>query len=228
MEVVGWTLLGILVGVVALIVLLLCVPLRVKLEYLETFRVRVYLFGCIRVFSYRADEEKEEEPEEEEPKTTATKSDKSSFWQELKALKQREGVGGVIAFFKQLLSIATGALKRVAHSITIRRLSLFVRVGGEEADAVANNHGRICAVLFPILGALSGVLRIRRKQVVVQPDFLADKTTARMRMIVWVWPFGILMAAIGAMIKFAMVWAKLSPAPKSSSEQPEKLKTSSQ
>ena len=228
MEIVGWTLLGILVGVIALIVLLLCVPLRVKLEYLETFRVRVYLFGCIRVFSYRADEEKEEESEKEEAKATVSETGKPSLGQELKALEQREGVRGVIAFFNQLLSIVTGALKRVVRCITIRRLSLCIRVGGEEADAIANNHGRICAVLFPILGALSGVLRIRRKQVVVHPDFLADTTTARMRMIVWVWPFGVLVAAIGALVKFIAVWAKLSPAPKSSSHQSEKLKTSSQ
>ncbi len=230
MEIVGWILLSLL----ALILLVLFLPLRVKLEYIDTFRVRVYLFGCIRVFKLDGDQPPADKPRKEKPpkelpaEETAAKADKPSLADELKALKKREGLGGVIDFFKQLLSIATGTLRRVISFITVRRLSLCVRVGGGEADEVAKTYGTVSAVLFPLLAALTKVMRFRKKQVLVKPDFLAEAVTVRMRMLLWVWPFGIVGAAIGALFRFIVTWMKAVKASDGASQTIQQTKTESE
>lgn len=216
MEIVGWILLSLLV----LILLVLFVPVRIKLELLDTVRVRVYLFGCIRVFSMAGDQppkpEKQQKPAAQEPppENAPPEKAKPSLMEEIKALKQREGVGGVLSFFKRLLAIATGALRGIIRFVTVRRLSLCVRVGGEEADQIAKTYGTISAALFPTLAALSKVLRIRKQRVLVQPDFLSDSMLVRMRMILWVWPFGVAGAAIGAFFKFIAAWFQVLKAPR--------------
>ncbi|MBQ3068721.1 MAG: hypothetical protein IJD01_02100 [Clostridia bacterium] len=220
MEIVGWILLALLF----LILLVLFVPIRVKAEFTETFRLRVYVFGCIRVWKTDGDEPpskpKPEKPPKAEPASPAetAKKPKPSLKDELKALKEREGLGGVIGFFKQLLSIATGTLRRVMKYVTVRRISLCVRVGGKEADETAKTYGTVCAALFPVLSALSKVLRIRRKRVLVQPDFLAEAVTVRMRTVLWIWPFGIVGAAVVGLFRIVMTWIKATKAPVGASE----------
>jgi len=93
-----------------------------------------------------------------------------------------------------------------------------VRVGGKEADETAKTYGTVCAALFPVLTALSKVLRIRRKRVLVQPDFLAEAVTVRMRTVLWIWPFGIVGAAVVGLFRIVMTWIKATKAPVGASE----------
>lgn len=219
LAVIGWILLGILV----LLLLILFTPHGAKIEYTDTWRIKVLVFGYIPVLSMSGDsppKHKKEKPKEEAPpkpeeapQTEETKSkDKPSIVDEIKALYKEEGVKGVLSFFGGLLKIVTGALCRITRFITIRKLELQMRVGGKAADETAVQYGRICAALFPTLSALSQVIRFRETAVHVQPDFLYDGTDVKLRTTIWVWPFGIVWAALCAFVKLIMAWIKLPKA----------------
>lgn len=98
------------------------------------------------------------------------------------------------------------ALSKFVRCVSVRRLSLCVRVGGKEADAVAKTYGQLTSVLYPILTALSQVITVRRKQVHIIPDFLIGQIEVKMRMIVWVFPLGVLAAALTALVKAVLLW----------------------
>ncbi len=204
MATVGWILLSIL----ALILLLLIAPVRIRVEYLGEWSGKVYLFGVIPVFAFPVKKAKapEQVPAPEQTPAPKKEKPKPTLRDELKALYQKDGAWGVVDFFKQLLSIAVRTLSKFVRCVSVRRLSLYVRVGGKDADDIALNYGRLTAALYPTLTALSQVITVRRKQVLVKPDFLADHIEARMRMIVWVFPLGVIAAAVTAFIKAAALW----------------------
>jgi len=220
LAVIGW----ILLGVLALLLLVLFTPHGARIEYTDTWRVKVLIFGYIPVFSMSGDDapkhkkekpvKETEEPKSEEPQPNADekKEDKPSLIDEIKALYKEEGVKGVLSFFGGLLKIVTGTLCRITRYITIRKLELQMRVGGKTADEIAVQYGRICAALFPTLSALSLAIRFRKTAVHVQPDFLSDGTDVKLRTTIWVWPFGIVWAALCAFVKLILAWIKLPKA----------------
>ncbi|MBQ9415038.1 MAG: DUF2953 domain-containing protein [Clostridia bacterium] len=207
---IGYGLLGLLLFILFVLLLVLFTPLRARVRYIRSWQITVYLFGFLPIYRFRSDAPKKEksEPESaaeepEKPKDEAQKSKKKlSLREELQGLYEKDGVSGVIDFFKKLAALAAKTLKRVCRFITIRRLELGIRVGSEEADQTAINYGRVCAALFPSIALLSELLRIRKKQVLVQPDFTAGSSEARMHMIVWIWPFGVVWAGLCMLIGF--------------------------
>lgn len=205
----------ILLGLVLLLLLLLFTPLRIRVNYIDEWRVGVYLFGVIPIYrvsptSKKSDAQQPSSPSAAPASENANKNKKNMFRDELSSLYKEEGVTGVTNFFKTLLRLCTTALRRICRFITVRQLSLCIRVGGEEADKTALLYGGVCAGLFPTLSALSSLIRIRKKRVLVQPDFLAESSSARMRLIVWVWPFGVLFALLCLFFGFLSVRIKSS------------------
>lgn len=220
LSVIGWILLAILI----LLLLVLFLPIGARILYTETWKVQVLLFGFIPILSFSGDQLPDKPKKEKPPAKPAAASskeetpdnkpsdDKPSVVDEFKAFHKQEGIRGVIAFFKQLLGIVTGAFRRIARFITIRELVLSVRVGGDIADATAVRYGQICAALFPTLSALSYAIRFRRRSVCIRPDFTSDKLEVRLRAVIWVWPFGLVYAALVALAKFIMSWTKVTKA----------------
>lgn len=210
MAIVGW----ILLALVGLVVLVLIVPVRVQTAFVGTWQCRVWLFGCIPVFTLKPPAEKTagvSAKEEKTAKAASSEKDKPSILQELKALYREEGVSGVLTFFGQLLRIVGKLFRGVARAVKVRRLELCVRVGGEEADDIAVNVGRVNAALYPTLTALSHVLHIRRKNVRVIADFTREDSAVTMRMTVWVWPFLVVGAALGALCRLVVAWMRCLP-----------------
>lgn len=204
---VGWILLVIL----GLIVLAFFVPVRVRVDYMDTWRVTARLFGMIPVWSFPSDKKTKDKPAStpvpsETPAKEAVK--KPSVMDDVKALFREDGIGGVVRFFGKLAALLKTALASLARFITIRRLALCVRVGGEEADEAAVRYGQLSAALSASLTVLSKLVRIKNPTIRVIPDFTCEQTQVRMRMIVWVWPFGIVGAGIAALCKFLMIWIK--------------------
>lgn len=207
MAVIGW----ILLGIVALILLVFIVPVRVLIDYRQHWDCRLLLFGFVPVFAWRSDGDKSPRPAKPAAKPAAKKKENPSLLQEFKALYREEGLSGVLAFFGQLARVVGRLVRGVTRAITVRRLELSIRVGGEEADEIAVLYGRVNAALYPSLTALSHVLRFRRKTVCVVPDFTATDTTAALSMTVWVWPIRVVGAGLAALCRFIAAWVRHMP-----------------
>ncbi len=211
---VGW----ILLALFGLIVLAFFIPVRVCVEYVDEWRVTVRLFGVIPVWTFPSDKPSKDKPAPSPATTDASagKSEKKpSAMDEVKALFREEGVGGILGFLGKLAALLKTTLASLARFITIRKLALCVRVGGEEADETAVRYGQISAALSASLTVLSALVRIKKPIVRVYPDFTRDRTEARMRMVLWMWPFGALGVLVAAACKFLALWIKTTKAPQS-------------
>lgn len=210
---IGWILLALL----GVIVLAFFIPVRIRVEYLGEWRVTVRLFGMIPVWSFPSEKKEKDKPAPPVPSETPTQkaAEKPSAMDEIKALFHEEGVGGVTAFFGKLVTLLKTTLCSLVRFITVRKLALCVRVGGEEADETATRFGQISAALSASLTVLSQLVRVKKPTVRVYPDFTREQTETRMRMIVWVWPFGVVGVGIAAACKFIMLWIKTTKTPQS-------------
>ncbi len=208
MAIVGW----ILLALIGLVLLFLLVPVRVRVSYEQEWECRVWLFGVIPVYVYTPAKIESAKPRDKAAdKRTENKTDKPSLMSELKTMYEQDGIGGVAAFLTKLLHIVKRLVIGAVRAVTIRQLKLLVRIGGE-ADEVAVNYGRVQAVLQPTLTALSHAVRIRKRQVQIEPQFLAEDHAVSLTMMVWVWPFAAVGAALAALCRLITVWVKHMPA----------------
>lgn len=209
---IGW----ILLGIVGVIVLAFFIPVRVRVDYIGAWRVRVWLFGCIPVWNYPSSKPTEKPPAEPTEPTgeSAEKAKKKTpLKEEFQTLFREEGVSGVLSFFGGVIRLLKTTLCSLVTFITVRKLSLCVRVGGEKADEIATSYGQISAATATSLTVLSQLVRVKKPLVRVVPDFTSDKLEARLRMIVWVWPFGVVGVALIALCRFTVLWTKTMKTP---------------
>jgi len=223
MAVVGWILLGLLM----LIVVILILPVGVSIEYLQTWQIRIKLFGFIPILTLPGDDS-ESKPEKPQPTVTPPPSekeekkdeeeDKPTLKEQLKGFYKQEGIKGVFSLLKALLDLATGTLRRVAHSMVISKLQLCVDVGGDQADKTAKRYAQMCSIVFPLVTTLSSAICMRKPQVRVQPDFLSESMSVRLRMNIFIFPLGILWAGLVALIKAIGVWMRVTKAAEAAAE----------
>ncbi len=210
-----WSIIGYsLLALLGLLVLLLILPVFVRLQYQEELTVCVRMFG---IPVYRFSSERKKPDKLKQPKKKKDKPDgkakikkkekeKTGFLADMAQQFKTEGVSAVLGTVKALAVLAVGALKRVLKSVTVDRLQLQLIIASEDAAATAQNTGKVCAVLYPSLTVLQGVLRIRRRAVTVTPDYLGEKGRVSADVRLHVIPIRILWAALWTVLKFGTVF----------------------
>lgn len=163
----------VLLGIAALLVLVLVVPVGVRVIYDDTLRVTVRVFG-LPLITFTPSKR---------PKAPET-ADKPNAKKEgplarLSRSLKEDGVGETVRLVQALARIATTTVRRVLSAITVDRLRLQLTVASADASTTAQLHGRVCAVLFPAVTTIQAVLTIRHREVTVTPDFLAHNGSVR-------------------------------------------------
>jgi len=182
------TALYVILGIAALFVGLLSVPVVLRVEYAggAALRLRWLCFTLLRVPA----------PEDKKPKKKKKKKEKPEKEKEKKEEKPKEDKGpnafrrfytyqGVSGFI-ELLQRAVEVLKKFRHGMwrcfKIRELRLRMVVMGGEPQELVEKYGKICAGVYPPLGWLSAHLRTSpgKMRATVVPDFtgLAEKEIA--------------------------------------------------
>lgn len=178
LKIIGWVLLGLL----ALIVLALCVRVRLQIEYSSenTSVVLGWLFLHFKLYPMskkKKDKEKDETKKEEEPKEeTQDNSDKEPKKKQdsfLKTLYDAEGVDGLISILQRIVSYTKTFLGNLLHGVVVDELYVNVRCTRSDAAQTAIYYGEVCAVLFPLLGSLISRCRTKKYDVNVYPDYIA-------------------------------------------------------
>lgn len=180
----------ILLGLVGLILLIPLVPLFVRLTFCEDLFVTVYVWG-IPVFRFSSKEDTNEvktAPLADKP----LKEKKETVFSSLSHRLKQDGVAATLQYVRGLAEVATGALKRLLAALTVDRLVLRLFVASDDAADTALTTGKLCAVLYPALTAIQSVLRIRKRDVTVTPDFLAGKGRVTADVLVHAIPYRLL------------------------------------
>lgn len=184
--------LWIILGILALLVLLLVLPLRIYLKYDADggLRYRVkYLFLTL------ADSEVPEKPEQPVKKAAEAEKkrsgsgmaakllsflgleDVSSAANAKKALNEKglaEMIRGVFGAVKALFS----RISRLMCHGEFRRFDLRIVVGDTDCANAAMSYGELCAAVYPLLAFLESKLKFRRRNVDLRCDFSAESTEA--------------------------------------------------
>lgn len=184
--------LWITLGILALLVLLLVLPLRIYLKYDADggLRYRVkYLFLTL------ADSEVPEKPEQPVKKAAEAEKkrsgsgmaakllsflgleDVSSAANAKKALNEKglaEMICGVFGAVKALFS----RISRLMCHGEFHRFDLRIVVGDTDCADAAMSYGELCAAAYPLLAFLESKLKFRRRNVDLRCDFSAESTEA--------------------------------------------------
>lgn len=187
----------IILGIIALIVLLMVLPLRIYLHYApaDGFQFRAkYLF--LTLFD-STKEKKPKKPKKKpsEPKKPAAKKKKggrkviellfdflglkdvSSLLNFRRAVDSKgliETVRGVAAAVKDIFS----RIGRLARKSVFKRFDLQIVVGDSDAADAAFRYGSICAAVYPLLTMLDGVIKFKKRAVDIRCDFEQETITA--------------------------------------------------
>ncbi len=161
----------------------LSVPVRISLAYDNKIRVTVkYLFVKIDVLPVgekkdkKPKKAKEPKPPKEPKADDVTKEKKPNPILEMVKANGHDGMITVISNLGKVLGTYGGKLFR---SVVFDRLELDISVGTGDSATTAIKYGQICQKVFPVMGFICSNNLVRKYDINVEPDFLANKTEGR-------------------------------------------------
>ena len=200
-----YILLGLLIVLSTAVLLLLFVPIYARVRYDGELHVGIRVLG-IPVTLLPTSDKPEKETVRQPKKTKKGKPSKAkAFGAEMSRSFHEDGVSATLAYLSELAQIAAQAVGRAMHSVTVDRLKLDMLIATGEADDTAVRYGQVCGVLYPTLAALSGPIKIRRRDVRVEPNFLLEKSDARFDVRLHVWVYRLVGAAIVLLVRMLLL-----------------------
>ena len=175
----------IILGIIAFFAIILSIPVSLSLEYTDSFRCSVsWLFVKIDLFPREKKEKKEKEKkqkekkaepkkEKEKPEEEKPEEKKENF---LKTFYNNQGVSGILELVSNVAS-ALGKLSRgFLRSLIISKLHIRISVTEADAAGTAIKYGKICSALYPSLGYICSVMKVRNYKVDVWADYCGEKS----------------------------------------------------
>lgn len=170
----------VLFSIVLFFLLVLSVPVRVSLSYDDKIRLSVkYLFIKLNILPLGPKKEKkpkkpkEAKATEEEKKDDAPKEKKPNPIIEMVKANGHDGMITVISNLGKVLGTYGGKLFK---SIVFDRIDLDITVGTGDSAATAIKYGQTCQKVFPVMGFICSNNLVRKYDINVEPDFLANDT----------------------------------------------------
>ncbi len=199
-----YILLGLLGLILLLLLLVLFVPVWARIIYDGELRVRIWVLGVpITLLP------SEDKPEQSPSSSKQTKDKKPSKAKQLLGEVSRsfkeDGIAATLDYLTRLAKLAGQAVGRVLHSITVDRLGLELIVADGDADKTAIRYGQVCGVLYPAFTALAGVIKVRKRDMRIEPNFLQETSCLRADVRLHIWVYRLVGAAIVLLVKFMLL-----------------------
>lgn len=159
-----------------ILVLLAIMPVGVSLIYQEDGLILSLLLGTVKIKLYpKSKKEKPEKKDKKEKKQT-----KPASAGEKKPEQKKKG--GKLSDFLPLVDVALGFLGSLRRKLRVKRLELDLILAADDPCDLALNYGKAWAAVGNIMPLLEQMFVIKKRNVQVQCDFLADTTriTARL------------------------------------------------
>ncbi len=193
----------IVLGILAFVLLLLLLPVHVSLRFREELEVRVrYAFVSLRVYPRPEKPAKKEKKKAARAHRRAKKKETEEKLPQLEKLFKEDGVSAVAAYLQMMAKLAADALRRALRVIVVDRIQVRLIVVGEDAADTAVRYGKICAAVYPAQAVLETVMKVRRRQIDVEPGFLQEKSSTAVDLRAHVQPLRVLAAAAGLLVRW--------------------------
>ncbi|NLP47640.1 MAG: DUF2953 domain-containing protein [Clostridiales bacterium] len=183
--------------------LLLCIKFKLVLVYAEEVRFEVrWLFIKYTVYPAKAKvkktKEKEKKEKVKEEKTEEKKEKKPNI---LTKFYNNQGVPGLLDLLSELLAVLGRLSKRLLSALVFDKFDLAINVGGDDAAAVALRYGKVCSVLYPVLGQIFSLVKVKKSDIDVKANFTSEESEASFHIVLALFPIILLYAIIILLIE---------------------------
>jgi len=185
--------LAIIIGIIVFFALVLSIRVKVSLDYAEKPACSVrWLFIKIPVYPPK---EKTKKPKKEKAKKDNKKKEKAEEPPAEKAPAEKkenpfmvffkkEGVEGVYSLLSKTVSALNSMIGKIIRQFRIEELYLYMLIGAGDAAETAQKYGETCAKFFPLLGAIVSNFKVKKYDIDISPDFLANKDKAEFHTVI--------------------------------------------
>ena len=199
----------ILLGLLVLLVVALSVPMFGRITYDGELSVRIRILGIPVTLTPRS-EKKAKKPSRSKKEGSAkkaqnTKAESPSKFKELVSLMKQDDLAGTLHFLHEAARLAAKTVGRVLRSVTVKQLDLQLLIASGEPDVTAKRYGQVCSVLYPALAGIEHVVRIRDRNLRVEPNFLLEQSVVRFDIRLRVSLWRLLGAGIALLWGFLMI-----------------------
>lgn len=172
----------VILGIIAFIVLVLSIPVKVSLAFDDKIHLTVkYLFIKLNILPVDpnkpkkpAKEKKEPEPKPEEEKKEETPKEKKP--NPILEMVKANGYDGMMLVIKNLGRVLGTYGGKIFKSIVFDEIDVYISVGTGDAASTAIKYGETCQKVYPVFGFICSNNIVKKYDISVEPDFLANKT----------------------------------------------------
>ncbi len=197
-----------LLAVLGLVLLVLLVPVYGRVRYDGELQVRLRVLGVPVTLLPAPAEKPNKPPRRGKPKPGKKKAEagvKPSKLQEFKELLRQDDLAATLGFLRELAVVAGKTVGKALGAVTVDRLELQLLLAtGDPADT-ATLYGKVCGVLYPALAVVERVIRVRRRHLRVEPNFLLEKSNARFDLRLHLSVLKLLGAGVYLLVKFLLL-----------------------
>lgn len=172
------TFLYILLGIIAFFVVILSIPFHVTVRYDDKVYLSIrYLFIKLDLLPLKPKAKKEKPPKEKKPKEEVKddtpKEKKPNPILEMVKANGYDGMMTVLSNLMRILKIYGGKLFK---SVIFNEIYLYISVATGDAASTAIKYGQTCQKVYPIMGFICSNNIVKKYDIDVDTDFLANKT----------------------------------------------------
>lgn len=164
----------ILLGLLGLILLVLILPMGVRLNYSADGLVLKLVLGLVRLTLIPRKKGKKKEKKPKKPKKTKEKKPKASASASPKQPEQKKG--GKLSGLSQYLPLLFELIGHFRRRLLMRHLTVLVNLAGDDPCDLALLYGKANGAVGAAIPLLERAFRIRRRDIQIFCDFLADET----------------------------------------------------
>ncbi len=198
-----YILLGLLGLVVLLLLLVLFVPVWARITYDGELRVKIWVLGV--PITLLPSEDEPSEPSTGKKTAVAKPSKVKQLRDEVSRSFKEDGVAATLQYLTELAKLAGRSVGRALHCLTVDKLKLELLIADGDADTTAIRYGQVCSVLYPAFTAIAGVIKVRRRDLRVEPNFLMEKSTLGADVRLHIWVYRLVGVAIGFLLRFMLL-----------------------
>jgi len=170
------TVLYIILGLLALILLLLFCSLSITVDYDNKLSVKLGFLGMRFNLMKKKKKEKKKEKKGDNKKAKSKPKEPSP----LETKWKEKNFMGKVRFVIEIMREVVPQLKYMLSHTRVRGLRLDIRVANPDAAKTAVEYGNVCSLLYPFLSWLQGFLDISMKKVNVTAAFGEEKCSAKL------------------------------------------------
>lgn len=150
----------------------------------------------------KSDSKKRNSKSKKEPK----KENKVLKW--FKTTFKERGLKGLINALKEIAGLAETFLKPIFKHIKLKNLDMNITVASEDAADTAINYGYACAGIYPSLSILLNIVKYKKYNVNIAPDFDKKKTEIDLIAELVIVPWFVIFGAVHALVNFLVLRSK--------------------